>query len=95
MRCSTIKGLIGTEPHTFESVIGLVREAQDEMNNRKRIGGGKPKQYYNKFASRLYQHKSVFDIFPNTNEYVSIFCGSIKTLVKVCQFSSCRPKRDC
>jgi hypothetical protein len=62
-----------------------VKEAETEMNSRKRLGGGKPKQYYNKLASKAHQHRSAFDVFPSTNEYVSIFCGSIKTLIKVCR----------
>ncbi|PQE20549.1 phytanoyl- dioxygenase family protein [Rutstroemia sp. NJR-2017a BBW] len=69
-------------PHTFESVIMTVKEAETEMNSRKRLGGGKPKQYYNKLASKVHQHRNAFDVFPSTNEYVSIFCGSIKTLIK-------------
>ncbi|KAH6666418.1 hypothetical protein B0J14DRAFT_660040 [Halenospora varia] len=53
-----------------------------EMNSRKRLGGGKPRDYYHKFCQKAHQHRSVFDMFPNTNEYVSIFCDSIKTLIK-------------
>jgi hypothetical protein len=75
--------IMGPAPETFESVISTAEAAQTEMNNRKRLGGGKPRDYYNKFCQKAYQHRSVFDIFPNTNEYVSVFCGSIKTLIKV------------
>ncbi|KUJ23828.1 uncharacterized protein LY89DRAFT_4130 [Mollisia scopiformis] len=74
--------IMGPAPTTFESVISTAEDAQTTMNNRKRPGGGKARDYYNKFCHKAYQHRSVFDIFPNTNEYVSVFCGSIKTLVK-------------
>jgi len=74
---------LGPVPETFESVIREAQNAQKEMNERKRFGGGKPKDYYNKFCRNAHQHRTVFDIFPSSNEYTEIFCGSIRTLVKV------------
>lgn len=79
---------MGPVPETFESVIREAQNAQKEMNNRKRFGGGKPKDYYNKFCQNAYQHRTVFDIFPSSNEYTEIFCGSINTLVKVQDISN-------
>ncbi|KAE9375263.1 hypothetical protein N431DRAFT_453923 [Stipitochalara longipes BDJ] len=73
--------IMGPAPATFESVISSAEDAKTEMNSRKKLGGGKPRDYYNKFCQKAHQHRSVFDMFPNTNEYVSIFCGSIKTLI--------------
>jgi hypothetical protein len=72
-----------TMPETVESVIHEAQNARQLMNDRKRLGGGKPKEYYNKFCQKAYRHRTVFEIFPHSNQYTEIFCGSIKTLVKV------------
>jgi hypothetical protein len=76
-------GIMGPAPATFESVISSAEDAKAKMNGRKKLGGGKPRDYYNKLCQKAHQHRSVFNMFPNTNEYVSIFCGSIKTLINV------------
>jgi len=75
--------IMGPVPTTFESVISIAEDAKTTMNSRERLAGGKPRDYYNKFCQKAYQHRSVFDIFPSSNKYVSIFYGSIATLVKV------------
>ncbi|KAH0563423.1 hypothetical protein GP486_002013 [Trichoglossum hirsutum] len=69
-------------PETFDSVIRTAQEAQIKMNNRRRLGGGKPKEYYNKFCKKAYQHRTIFEVFPNTNEYTSVFCGAMGILIK-------------
>jgi hypothetical protein len=73
----------GSVPETFDSVIRTAQEAQEKMNSRRRLGGGKPKEYYNKFCKKAHQHRTIFDTFPNSNEYVSVFCGTMGTLIKV------------
>lgn len=76
------ESIMGPAPSTFESVITTAKDAKTEINGRKRLGGGKPRDYYNKFCQHAHQHRSVFSIFPDTDKYASVFCGSIKTLIK-------------
>jgi hypothetical protein len=75
--------IIGPAPTTFESVVSSAEDAKTKMNSRKQLGGGIPRNYYNKFCQKAHKHRSIFDMFPNTNEYLLIFCGSIKTLTNV------------
>ncbi|KAG9230491.1 hypothetical protein BJ875DRAFT_520064 [Amylocarpus encephaloides] len=63
--------IMGPAPETFESVIATAADAKTEMNSRKRLGGGQPRDYYDKLCQKAHQHKSVFSIFPNTDKYAS------------------------
>jgi hypothetical protein len=52
-------------------------------------GAGKLRFYLDKLCRTLDSHSNLFDILPNQNQYCSIFCGAIKTLVKVGSIASC------
>jgi hypothetical protein len=52
-------------------------------------GSGRLRHHLDKLCRTLDSHSNLFDILPNQNQYCSIFCGAIKTLVKVKSIVSC------
>lgn len=64
----------------FDGLVQAAQAAQKEFSERK---GSKAKNYFNKFCERAWAHKVVLECLPSSNEYVAVFCGSIKTLVQV------------
>jgi hypothetical protein len=52
-------------------------------------GPGRLRHYLHKLCQTLDSHSNLFDILPNQNQYCAIFCGAIKTLVKVGSIASC------
>jgi FMN-dependent NADH-azoreductase len=52
-------------------------------------GAGRLRHYLDKLCQTLNSHSNLFDMLPNQNQYCSIFCGAIKTLVKVGRIVSC------
>ncbi|KAH0542493.1 hypothetical protein FGG08_003089 [Glutinoglossum americanum] len=74
--------LFNDELDNWSSVIELVSAEQRKWNDRKRPLGGKPQQLFHRFCSILDAHKVMLDVFPQSNQYASIFCGALRTLIK-------------
>jgi hypothetical protein len=44
---------------------------------------GKTRFYFDKFCNSLNSHSMILEFLPNQNQYLSIFCGAVKTLLQV------------
>lgn len=67
----------------IEDVKKAVLDAQQEWATKSRLLNGKAQLYLHKFCSTLQNHSNLFDMLPNQSQYFSMFCGSVKTLIKV------------
>ena len=55
--------IMGPAPTTFESVVSSAEDAKTKMNSRKQLGGGIPRNYYNKFCQKAHKHRSILTCF--------------------------------
>lgn len=86
-RCNCTDGdrldLDAYEP-TMESVFGLVQDVQRTWESKRRGGfGGKIAQSFQSICGTLDSHSSMLKVLPDGNEYVSIFTGTLMTVIKV------------
>jgi hypothetical protein len=44
---------------------------------------GKTRRHFDKFCSSLSAHSTILEVLPNQSQYLSIFCGTVNTLLKV------------
>lgn len=69
------------------SVLGVVNTVKKITDNweakRKEGRTGKAKTYFHKFCGVLKSHSAVIQILPQGNEYVSLFTGTLNTILKV------------
>lgn len=57
---------------------------ENEWQQKKEKGAwGSTKQYLRRVSNTIHSHKTLLQILPADSHYVSIFCGSIQTLIKV------------
>ncbi|KAM3069025.1 hypothetical protein ACMFMG_004202 [Clarireedia jacksonii] len=67
----------------LDDVLKLVTEADNNWRSHKNAGKfGKVKMAYRKICSNLNAHSEMLTILPASSEYVSIFYGTLQTLIK-------------
>jgi hypothetical protein len=64
---------------TIDDLRSSVRSTAEMLDN----SHGKTRHYFDKFCNSLNSHSIIFEFLPNQNQYLSIFCGAVKTLLKV------------
>lgn len=69
----SVEGLIG--------IVGAV--ARDWQNKRTASKSGKYMKYFTSFCETLDSHSYMLEVLPNGNEYVSLFTGTLKTIINV------------
>jgi len=64
---------------TIDDLKDSVRLAANKLDE----SHGKTRRYFDKFCSSLSSHSTILEVLPNQSQYLSIFCGTVKTLLKV------------
>jgi hypothetical protein len=76
---------------TIESVIDMVTYTTNAWHARRERGWPrKVASLFLKFGRTLHSHKTLLELFPQGNEYVSIFTGTLSAVIQVCYQSSAR-----
>lgn len=78
---ATLKLLEGCED--FTTLNQLLMDARQQWLEKKRLFGGKAQEIFHKLCRTMGGHKTILDAFPESNEYVSIFCAAFNTIVQV------------
>ena len=68
---------------TFDDVNRAVIETQKVYETKRRLLSGRPQKVYHDVMCNLDAHSGVLNMIPQSNTYVSLVAGAIKTLVKV------------
>lgn len=72
-----------SEP-TIEGVIDVVQELRLSWQAKRESGRrGKVMKMFHKFCSSIHSHKTLLEILPDGNEYVSIFTGTLNLVIRV------------
>jgi hypothetical protein len=75
--------LTTVEP-TMEGIVGVVDAALAVWNKKRRKGWrGEAASNFHKFCGTLDSHSNMLGILPKENMYVTIFSGSLTTIIKV------------
>ena len=78
---ATLKFLEGCED--FTTLNQRLMHARQQWLEKKRLFGGKAQEIFHKLCRTMGGHKTILDAFPESNEYVSIFCAAFNTIVQV------------
>lgn len=73
----------GKQRPTATDVIEAVKDAEQVWKEKERIGQGRVQNTFHAFCRVLDRHKSMLEMLPSQNEYFSILCGAITTLINV------------
>ena len=65
--------------NTIDELRDSVRAIADKIDQNH----GKTRRYFDKLCSSLSSHSAILEVLPNQSQYLSIFCGVVKTLLKV------------
>jgi hypothetical protein len=69
---------------TVEGLIGMVDAVAKEWQNKRTASqSGKYMKHFTSFCETLDAHSSVLEVLPDGNEYVSLFTGTLKTIIHV------------
>lgn len=69
---------------TIEGVFQIVNDAEKAWQGRREKGKrGKAIRYFHRLCHTLDAHSNMLEVVPKGNEYVSIFSGTITTIIKV------------
>jgi len=77
-----LEGASGRKPN-LEDVTAAVRGVEQKWKEKDRILGGKPQKLFRSFANSLQGHSNLLQMLPSQNQYLSIFCGALTTLIEV------------
>ena len=64
---------------TIDELKDYVRSLADKLDQ----SHGKTRRYFDKFCATLTSHSAMLEVLPNQSQYLSIFCGVVKTIIKV------------
>jgi hypothetical protein len=65
-------------------VIGMVTDVEKMWQNKRKEGRrGRTMNYFHRLCRTLDAHSNILEVVPKGNEYVSIFAGTITTIIKV------------
>jgi hypothetical protein len=83
MKKSTWKGgSLRNDELTIEALKDFMKKSTEEYENKPRFAGGKVQKYFHKVCNKLDAYSALLDLLPSQSQYCSIFCGSIKLLVR-------------
>src|SRR3954453_6068006 len=69
---------------SVDGLIGMVETAATEwQKKRTATRSGRFMKHFTGFCQTLDAHSSMLEVLPNGNEYVSLFTGSVKTIINV------------
>jgi hypothetical protein len=64
---------------TIDDLKDSVQSAANKLDE----SHGKTRRYFDKFCGSLSSHSTILEVLPNQSQYLSIFYGTVKTLLKV------------
>ncbi|MCJ1247880.1 hypothetical protein MMC30_005095 [Trapelia coarctata] len=67
---------------TYDDARSAVNESKGKWENKKRFFGGKAQKVYHDVICNLDAHSGFLSIIPQSNTYVSVVTGAVKTIVK-------------
>lgn len=71
-------------PQEIGDVVSLVGQIGDEWQTERQKGvSGRTKASFRRMCSGLGSHSNLLNILPSSSHYVSIFCGTLQTLIQV------------
>ena len=73
---------------SYDDARNAVNESKRKWESKKRFFGGKAQKTYHDVMCNLDAHSGLLSIIPQSNTYVSVVTGAVKTIVKV---SGCSP----
>lgn len=69
---------------TVAGLVGMVDVVAKEWQNKRAASqSGKYMKYFTGFCETLDAHSSMLEVLPDGNEYVSLFTGTLKTIIHV------------
>ena len=78
---ATLKFLEGCED--FTTLCQRLMDARQQWSEKKRFFGGKAQDFFHKLCRTMGGHQTILNAFPESNEYMSIFCAAFNTIVQV------------
>lgn len=78
---ATLESLEGCED--FTTLNQRLMDARQQWSEKKRLFGGKAQEFFHKLCRTMGGHKTILNAFPDSNEYMSIFCAAFNTIVQV------------
>jgi hypothetical protein len=73
----------GKKP-SVEGLIAMVSAVANEWQNKRTSSkSGKAMKYFTSFCETLKAHSYMLEILPDGSEYVSLFTGTLKTIINV------------
>ena len=76
--------LADKEKPTVNDIVEAVKGAEKIWKEKERLGHGRVQKSYHSFCRLVGRHKSMLEMLPSQNEYFSVLCGAISTLINVC-----------
>ena len=67
----------------FQTLNQSLVDVRQQWAEKRRLFGGKGQDVFHKLCRTMGGHKTILDMFPDSNEYVSIFCAAFNTVVQV------------
>lgn len=71
------------QPYSLEDVVHAVKDAESQWKNADRWLGGELQDRFHRICAGLDDRRGIFGVLPNQNQYVQVFAGSLRLLVKV------------
>lgn len=69
---------------TIAGVFSMVTNVEKTWQSKRKAGKrGKAMTYFHRLCRTLDAHSNILEVIPKGNEYVSIFAGTITTIIKV------------
>lgn len=75
-------GSLRNDELTIQSLKDFMKKSTAEYENKPRLAGGKVQKYFHRICNKLDAYSALLDLLPSQSQYCSIFCGSIKLLIK-------------
>ena len=79
-----VLALVDQAKPTVNDVVEAVKGAEKTWKEKERLGHGRVQKSFHSFCRVLGRHKSMLEMLPAQNEYFSVLCGAISTLINVC-----------
>lgn len=78
-------GILEKRTATFAELEKDVGAAVSTLASRPRGIGKRIAENFRKFCGKLDSYSNLFSLIPQSSQYCSLFCGTIKIIVMVCQ----------
>ena len=71
-------------PPSVDGLVNMVDSiARDWQNKRNTTKSGRFMKYFISFCETLDAHSTMLEMLPNGSEYVSLFTGALKSIIKI------------